>query len=62
MKKITFAMAIVLIVLLGVSGTAFAKHHHRHHKKNNESAAQPGEQNKTVSGPTNQAGSSGKTA
>ena len=35
MKKITTVIAVMLIALLGISETAFAKnHHHKHHKQN----------------------------
>ena len=38
MKKITTFMVVMLILLLGISGTAFAKrHHHSHHKKDTNS-------------------------
>ena len=41
MKKITMVTIVMLIALLGISGTAFAKHHHHRRRQQNTNANQP---------------------
>ena len=54
MKKLATIVALMLIAVFGISGTAFAKRHHtRHHQKDTSAGQTPSNAPASTTGQTN---------